>query len=473
MSETAKKKKKKKRIPAGNRLRGVKVALDPTPRQIGMLEAHAGAARFAYNTALAHVANQLNCVEPAPEDGIADWSMYALRKWWNTWKDDLAPWWRENSKEAYASGLQGAAEAFSNYFNSRNGQRKGERMGWPQYKAKHHSTMKFTYTTGSYGLIDGDQCALLLPRIGRVHTLENVYRRVHGGKVSAMTIRYEHGRWWATLRVEERKPAKNRNLHGHIGIDLNVGDNLATLSDGTVIDNPKYLKQAEHKLKKLQHYLSKRQPGSNRWLKLKQRVDRLHARIVNQRLDLRHKLTTWLANTYEQISIEDLNVKGMTATPKPIPDPEHPGQYLKNGHTVKSGLNKAILDAGFGDFRRQLEYKCEQTGSVLHVIDRWYASSKTCSGCGTVKTKLSLDQRIFTCDSCGLTIGRDLNAAINIDAAGSTPARNARGANQQVPETPASQPERNAYHAPERGKTRSILGDQNHGITTQPKQTEL
>lgn len=140
------------------------------------------------------------------------------------------------------------------------------------------------------------------------------------------------------------------------------------------------------------------------------------------------KTTTMLAATYRDISIEDLNVKGMSRRSKPKENPAKPGQYLPNGQARKSGLNREILDQGFGMFRRMLEYKCAHTGARLHVIDRWYPSSKTCSGCGTVKTKLSLDTRTYVCHTCGLVMDRDLNAAINIQVAGSAPETlNARG----------------------------------------------
>ena len=125
---------------------------------------------------------------------------------------------------------------------------------------------------------------------------------------------------------------------------------------------------------------------------------RIHAHVANQRHDALHKLTTYLANNYSEISIENLNVLGMA----------------KNHHLAKS-----VMDASFGEFRRQLEYKTAHTGSVLHVIDRWYPSSKTCSRCGRVKTKLSLSERTHRCESCGLVMDRDLNAAININVAGS------------------------------------------------------
>ena len=112
--------------------KGIKVALDPTPRQEQALWSHAGAARFAFNIALLHIRSQLSGCTPVQDKGRADWSMPALRRWWNEWKREIAPWWNENSKEAYNTGLQSLSDAFSNYFDSRSGTRKGRRMGWPR-----------------------------------------------------------------------------------------------------------------------------------------------------------------------------------------------------------------------------------------------------------------------------------------------------------------------------------------------------
>jgi putative transposase len=116
--------------------------------------------------------------------------------------------------------------------------------------------------------------------------------------------------------------------------------------------------------------------------------------------------------------VEDLAVANMTRRPKPKPDPNRPGKYLPNGAAAKAGMNKSIQDVGWGEFRRQLEYKCERAGRHLIVVDRWYPSSKTCSSCGHLLADLSLSTRTWRCPSCGTRHDRDLNAAKNIAAAG-------------------------------------------------------
>ena len=335
-----------------------------------------------------------------------EWSFYSLRKWWNANKDALAVsddgviWWTENSKEAYSSGLESLANALSNWVKSRKGERKGRRVGFPRFKAKDRTVPRFAYTTGAFGPIEGDPKALRLPKVGRVHCMENVAERVGDARVLRMTVSKRAGRWYAALTVErEDREAQQAQQGGAVGVDLGV-KTLATLSDGTVIANPRYLRKSERRLKRAQKALSRKTRGSKRRAKARAKVARLHAHVANQRGDAMHKATTWLASTYSDISIEDLNAAGM----------------VKNHH-----LAKAVSDAAFGEFRRQLEYKTAHSGATLHVVDRWFASSKTCSKCGRVKAKLSLAERTYRCDGCGLVMDRDLNAAININVAGSAP----------------------------------------------------
>ena len=381
-------------------LEAVKVALDPTPAQERLLLSHAGAARFAFNAGLAHVKAGIEAGDKL------DWSFYALVRWWNANKDALAVnpatgvvWWSQNSKEAYSMALRNLAQALSNWAKSRNGQRKGKRVGFPRFRTKNH-TMRFAYSTGFTAPTARDPYGLKLPRIGRVHCMEDVSSRVGDARVLRMTVSRRAGRWYASLTVErDDKPVTRAPKGGAVGVDLGV-KTLATLSDGTVIENPRPLRKSERRLKRAQKALSRKAMDSKRRAKARAKVARLHARVANQRLDAMHKLTTRLARTYSDVSVEDLNAAGM----------------VKNHH-----LAKAIMDAAFGEFRRQLEYKTARTGATLHVIDRWYPSSKTCSACGAVKAKLSLSERVFHCDACGLSIDRDLNAAVNIKVAGSAP----------------------------------------------------
>ena len=371
------------------------------------MASHAGAARFAYNAGLAHVKEALDSGEPA------DWSHYSLLRWWNANKDTLAVnrdtgviWWSQNSKEAYNMGLYGLARGLSNWSKSRRGQRKGKRVGFPKFKSKS-SVESFAYSTGFTAPTAGDPYGLKLPRIGRVHCMENVYKRLTGARLISITVSRRAGCWYASLTVERESTApESAPKLGAVGVDLGV-KNLATLSDGTVIPNPRALGARLKALRKAQQALSRKVNGSARREKAKERVARLHARVADVRADAINKATAMIARRYSVVCIEDLNVAGM----------------VKNRHLARS-----VSDAALGEFRRQLEYKTARSGAVLRVVDRWYPSSKTCSNCGVVKAKLSLGERTFNCGACGLSIDRDLNAAINICVAGSAPETlNARG----------------------------------------------
>ena len=384
-----------------SRIEAVKVALDPTPRQRDLLASNAGGARFAYNTMLAHVKEQLQYNESvtANDKVEVDWTQYALRRWWNANKDALAPWWGENSKEAYSYAAECLGKGLKNFSTSKKGKRKGRKVGFPKFKSKSSHKDAFAYTTGFRQPSYSDANALVLPRIGRVHCMENVYRRVGDGRVLRITVSKKAERWFASLTVEfpDDRAKYIKNPDTIVGVDLGV-KSLATLSDGTVVENPKYYKQSQRKLRKAQKTLSRRIKGSNRREKARVHVAKLQANIANQRNDCLHKLITKLVRTYGGICIEDLNVQGM----------------MKNHRLAKS-----IADASFYEFRRQLEYKAFENGNIVYIADRFYPSSKKCSSCGSVKAKLDLNERTYYCDHCGLVIDRDLNAAVNLMLAAS------------------------------------------------------
>ena len=267
--------------------------------------------------------------------------------------------------------------------------------------------MRFAYSTGFTAPKFSDPYGLKLPRIGRVHCMENVYRRVAGARLIRIAVSRRAGRWYASLTVERETTALATTPKlGAVGVDLGV-KNLATLSDGTVIPNPRALGTRLKALRKAQKALSRKVKGSARREKAKVRVAKLHARVADVRADAMNKATTMIAGNYSVVCVEDLNVAGMVKTHR---------------------LARSLSDAALGEFRRQLEHKTARSGAALRVVDRWYPSSKTCSNCGAVKAKLPLSERVFNCDSCGLSIDRDVNAAINICVAGSTPETlNARG----------------------------------------------
>lgn len=389
-------------------------ALDPNPQHAADLRSHCGAQRFAFNWGLAKVKATLDQRTAERSYGLASdeltpslsWTAYGLRKTWNQTKQVVAPWWRENSKEAYSSGLANLATALTNWADSRKGDRKRHKPGFPRFKGKRDA-LSCRFTTGAFGLVD-DRKHVKLPRIGTVRTQEStrkLARHVERGtaRIRSATVSYRAGRWFVSFSVEIKRkdlvPAWPRTA---VGVDLGV-KSLAVLSTGETIPNPKHLEVAQREMRRLQRQASRRQgpdkrakiTPSRRWLHTQTRITRLHAKVADARRDGLHKLTIRLVRTFGAIVLEDLNVAGML---------------------TNRCLSRHLAGIAMAELRRQVEYKGAWAGVHLHVADRWYPSSKTCSGCGAVKAKLPLSERVFGCAQCGLVLDRDLNAARNLAA---------------------------------------------------------
>lgn len=394
-------------------MQAYRFALDPSPDQEIALRSHCGAQRFAYNWGLARIKANLSQRKAEASYGLEgyeitppmDWSAYSLRKDWNQVKGDAAPWWSENSKEAYSSGLANLAAALGNWRDSRTGKRKGPKVRFPRFKGKR-AGLSCRFTTGGFGLAATNRRHVKLPRIGMVRTHEStrkLARHIERGtaRIRSATVSQRGGRWFVSFTTEisrhDRSPARPESI---VGVDLGVRS-LAVLSTGEIIPNPHHLQVALRKLRRLQRQAARRtgpdkrtkQAPSVRWRKSQFRIAKLHVKTANARQDGLHKLTTRLVRTYGTVVLEDLNVVGMMSNRK---------------------LARRIADAGMGELRRQVEYKAAWAGGRTHLANRWYPSSKTCSGCGAVKAKLRLSERTFRCDQCGYALDRDLNAARNL-----------------------------------------------------------
>ncbi|RQW85406.1 transposase [Micromonospora globispora] len=412
-------------------------ALDLTARQERAVLAHAGAARVAHNWALARVkavmdqraAERSYGIDEADLTPTQGWSLPALRRAWNQAKPVVAPWWRECSKEAFNTGLDPLARALKNWSDSRSGKRAGRPVGFPRFKSRRRCTPSVRFTTGAIR-VEPDRKHVVLPRLGRLKLHESarkLARRLEAAtaRIVSATVRREGGRWFVAFCVEVDRAARTpEQPHVVVGVDLGV-KHLAVLSTGEVEPNPRHLDAAARRLRRLARRVSRRvgpdrrtgRRASRRWERARGQLGRAHARVANLRRDGLHKLTTRLAREYGTILVEDLNVVGM----------------LRNRR-----LARRIADAGFAELRRQLGYKTSWNGGRLVVADRWYPSSKTCSGCGAVKAKLALSERTYTCTTCGLTLDRDVNAARNLaalaaqaSAAGSGPVAG-RGADRKT-----------------------------------------
>jgi putative transposase len=393
--------------------RAYQYALDPSPAQVRDLERHAGAARFAFNWALAAV--KVNLAQRAAERtyGVSEqeltpslgWNLPALRRVWNDAKPMAAPWWAECSKEAFNTGLDGVARALDNWAGSKNGSRNGRRAGFPRFRSRRRTVPSVRFTTGAIR-VERDRRHVTLPRVGRIKTHEStrkLARRLEAGtaRILSATVRRQGGRWHCAFTVQTtltmRAPARPDAV---IGVDLGIR-NLAVLSSGECVPNPRHLNTAQRRLRSASRTDSRRrgpdrrsgQRPSRRWHRARIRLARRHARVAHLRRDGVHKLTTRLAGTYGTVVVEDLNVSGMMANHR---------------------LARHIADVGFAEIRRQLSYKTTWRGGRLIAADRWFPSSKMCSACQAVRPKLSLATRTFTCEHCGLVADRDLNAALNL-----------------------------------------------------------
>jgi putative transposase len=416
-------------------MQAYRFALDPTAVQERDLLRHAGAARVAFNWALAHVKAVMDQRAAERTYGVAEasltppagWNLPALRRKWNAAKPMVAPWWRECSKEAYNTGLDQLARALGNWADSRTGNRPGRPAGFPRFRSKRRCTPSVRFTTGTIR-VEADRHHVTLPRLGRIKTHEStrkLARRVEAGtaRILSATVRREAGRWYVAFTCQvDRAQATPSHPDAVVGVDVGVR-HLAVLSTGVLVANPKYLATAARRLRHAARTVSRRagpdrrtgRRPSNRWNRARAGLARTHARVAHLRRDGLHKLTTRLASQYGTVVVEDLHVAGM----------------LRNRR-----LAKAISDCGFGEIRRQLAYKTSWHDGRLVVADRWYPSSKTCSGCGAVKAKLPLHARTFICESCGLVLDRDINAAVNLAhlvVAGSGPeTENGRGADHKT-----------------------------------------
>ena len=313
-----------------------------------------------------------------------------------TRKDRIAPWWPDNSKEAYSSGLDALARGLKAFADSRAGTRRGPAIAFPRFKSRRRARASCRFTTGAIRV--GDRSHVVLPRIGRVRTHEPataLLDKAAAGRarVLAATVSFDGRRWYCSFTVDvARQPGRPAHAgvdraHPVIGVDAGVRDLLvAAAPDGAEVARvpaPRSLARAQARLRAAQRKAARQagpdrrtgQRPSRRWRRTSARIARVHARAANIRRDALHKAATALAQRHQVIVIEDLAVADMIR--------RKPGAG-RGGR----GLNRALADAGLGELRRQLGYKATWYGSALLVADRWYPSSKTCSACGRRKPSL-------------------------------------------------------------------------------------
>lgn len=362
------------------------IRLNPTPEQAVYFRKACGVARHAYNWALARW-------KQARSEGERV-KMKDLKREYNHIKGEQFPWVYEVTKCAPEQEFANLGQAFENYWRMKkegtlpklkHPRKDGEQGGFPCFKSKKRGKLSF-YLSNEQFRVEGHWISI--PKLGKVNMAEEL--RFHGKIVNAV-ISFYAGWWFVSISVEmeQRTPSHDG---GAVGIDLGI-KTLATCSDGTVFENQKYYRRGLGRIKGLSKGLSRKVEGSKNWWKSRQKLAKAHYRVRCQRQDTLHKMTTYLANTYALIGLEDLHTKGMLANHR---------------------LAQAVSDASFFEIKRQLLYKAETAGGYVQLVDRWYASSKTCHVCGWIKQDLTLRDRVWVCQQCGAVHERDFNASLNV-----------------------------------------------------------
>lgn len=362
-------------------LRAIKYELNPTNTQKEQIKQTCGCCRLVYNTMLDRK------ISAYKESGIT-LSEFELINQLPELKRELT-FLKDAPSQALQQAIKNLNAAYANFF------RKGG-SGFPKFKKKGQ---RDSYRIPVACTVDYDDWTIRTAKIGKIKFYKG-HNKPICGKIKSYTISHTNtDRYFISVLYETMaKPKLNNNKS--VGIDVGIKD-FAILSDGKVFESQKYLKSNLKKLRVMQRTVSrryqrnkKREEQSNNWNKAVRQVAKLQEHIAFQRYDYLHKVSTWIAQNYSIVCVETLNVKGM----------------MKNHR-----LAQAISDCGWSMFINMLEYKCDN----LLKIDKWFASSQTCSKCGCVNTAVkNLAVREWTCPECGTIHNRDLNAARNIEREG-------------------------------------------------------
>lgn len=382
-----------------------KIRLNPTPEQEVYLMKAAGTARYAYNWAVAQW-RQAEGKKPTAR---------VLKKRFNAEKPE---WVYEVTKCAAEGAFTYFGRAVTNFYE--------QRAGEPQFKKRSRGVFKFKLNNDKF---DVSGYFVKIPKLGLVNMAEKL--RFEGKIMGAVVTR--EADWWYISITVEMPDHKTLPPAEACGVDVGLV-RLATLSDGTTFENVRPLRHLLDTLATLQRVFARKQPGSKNRAKLKVKIARLHQRIRNIRNDILHKLTTWIADHYGFVIIEDLHVKGLT-----------------QNHC----LALSLADAALGRLLDLLESKVIRTNGQLVKVDRFFPSSKRCAHCGHKREDLMLAERVFACPECGFTADRDHNAAMNIFQEGwrltfdQCPSGNGYDGRKTPPQT--------GYNLDKRGKYGDIL----------------
>ncbi len=375
------------------RLQAFKYELKPDGGQQRNLRRYAGSCRFVYNKALA--LQQAN-----HEAGEKFIGYVAMAKHLTAWRNgEETPWLKNAPVHPLQHALKDLEKAYKNFF--------AKRADFPRFKRKG-SGDSFRYPDPKQIKLDGGNSRIFLPKLGWIR-----YRNSREvlGELRNVTVSSNGGKWFVSIQTQREVEQSVSNTTGtecsrSIGIDLGIA-RFATLSDGSYIAPLNSFKIQQTKLAKYQRRMAHKQKFSNNWKKAKAKVQKTHTQIANARSDFLHKATTTISQNHAVVFVEDLQVRNMSKSAAGTA--ENPGTNV----AAKSGLNKAILDQGWGEFRRQLDYKTAWNGGMLFVVPPHH-TSQTCPCCGHVSAANRQTQARFACVECGYENHADVVGAVNV-----------------------------------------------------------
>ncbi len=372
------------------RLQAYQFQIEPNGEQLRALRRFAGSCRFVYNRALA-------MQKARYEQGEKKLGYAELCKLLVEWKgQDETAWLAETPSQALQQTLKDLERAYQNFFE--------KRTDFPRFKKKGTGD-RFRYPQGFK--IDPGNSRLSLPKLGWIRSRTS---RDMLGTAKNITLSSKGEKWLVSLQTEREVETPIPVSATAIGIDVGIA-RFATMSDGRFIAPLNCFKQQQQRLAKAQRRLSRKVKFSHNWKKAKAKVQKIHIGIANARKDFLHKTTTTISQNHALVCIEDLPVRNMSRSAKGTV--ENPGNKVRQ----KSGLNRAILDQGWGEFRRQLAYKLAWNGGTLLAVPP-HNSSRSCPACGHVSADNRLTQAQFLCVDCGYENHADVVGAINVLARG-------------------------------------------------------
>ncbi|EFO3359581.1 TPA: transposase [Escherichia coli] len=372
------------------RLQAFKFQLRPGGQQECEMRRFAGACRFVFNRALARQnENHEAGNKYIPYGKMASW----LVEWKNATETQ---WLKDSSSQPLQQSLKDLERAYKNFFR--------KRAAFPRFK-KRGQNDAFRYPQGVK--LDQENSRIFLPKLGWMRYRNS---RQVTGVVKNVTVSQSCGKWYISIQTESEVSTPVHPSASMIGLDAGVAK-LATLSDGTVFEPVNSFQKNQKTLARLQRQLSRKVKFSNNWQKQKRKIQRLHSRIAYIRRDYLHKVTTTVSKNHAMIVIEDLKVSNMSKSAAGTVS--QPGRNVR----AKSGLNRSILDQGWYEMRRQLEYKQLWSGGQVLAVPPAYTSQR-CACCGHTAKENRLSQSQFRCQVCGYTANADVNGARNILAAG-------------------------------------------------------